>query len=960
MPALRIPCATYRLQFNHYFTFKNALELIPYFHELGISDLYASPIMTAIPGSMHGYDVVDPCKLNPEIGTEEDLKALSQALMEHDMGLIVDIVPNHLSIATLANAWWQDVLENGPASLYADFFDINWNPLKASLKDKVLLPILARQFGKVIDEQCLKLSYDAGAFFIEYQSKRFPVNPSTWPLILELTAEDLSQKLNGDDEHFLELQSILTALHHLPNITKAIDIDKCVERSREKEIIKKRLNALTHQCPLINDAILQTVSRFNGHLDNPSSFDHLEKLLNAQSYRLCYWRVTNDEINYRRFFDVNDLISLHMEKPEIFHVMHAQTLSFLHNGWITGLRVDHIDGLFDPEQYLHRLQAACAMTSNQNENQTVSGKDFYILVEKILVGKEKLRSEWPVYGTTGYDFLCMLNGLFIELSQYTKIKEIYEQFIHRYTEMPEIIYGSKKLILFASMSSELHNLTSKLEKISEQHRWSKDFTLDELRNALREVIACFSVYRTYIRLDIPMEVDRQIILLAIKWAKKLNPLTSPSLFEFIDDLLLLNHPPGITDESILLRREFVMRFQQLTAPVMAKGEEDTAFYRYYPLCSQIDVGMDPNNFGTELKDFHKYNLECLHTFPHTLLATSTHDSKRSEDVRCRIHALSENPEGWNQALTGWNHLNRHYKILLDNREVPDRNEEYLLYQTLIGTWPVIPMDELSQNDYLQRIKNYMVKALREAKLHTSWMNPNSVYENGVLDFIGNILDFKNNNQFLNAFEAFVPILIKAGMLNSLSQTLLKMTSPGVPDFYQGNELWQFHLVDPDNRYPVDFQYRCRLLNEIKQREEQDPGTLVMELLENITDGLLKMYLIYKILNFRKQNSSLFREGDYQPVEVIGKTANHVIAFCRQLGEKKIIIAAGRFYTELMEDVESLPIGGIWEETFLRMPSGFEGEYRDVLTGLALRIGQGRELSLIEGFKKLPFFLFANS
>ncbi len=950
--ALRIPSATYRLQFNQRFTFKQAFEFIHYFHELGISDLYASPIMRSASGSTHGYDVLDCCQLNPEVGNEEDLSQMIQKLQDLEMGFIVDFVPNHMSIGDSTNKWWQDVLENGPSSLYANYFNVIWNPPKTELKNKVLLAVLDQQFGKVIENQDIKIVYEGGAFFIIYKTLQFPVNPHTWPAILNPVVEELMLKLGEANPDLLELQSIITALEHLP-AGEEVDFEERKELNREKEVSKRRLAALAENSSVIKEAIQTATDTLNGKKEDPHSFDRLEELLKAQAYRLSFWRVTNDEINYRRFFDINNLISMRVEEEEVFEAMHELILKYIKQGWVTGLRLDHVDGLFDPQQYFARLQRACAEAlSEKIEN---PDRNFYVIVEKILGGKEELPPQWLIFGTTGYDYLNLVNGVFVVRENRNKIKQIYDHFINHHDEMNEVIYVCKKLILTLSMSSELHILARHLEEVSEQHRWSRDYTLETLRSALRDVIACFPVYRSYIRLEDSMvaEGDRQYVVTAIKQAKRRNPASDPSIFDFIESVLLLEDPPGLTEEQIVHRRHFVMRFQQLTGPVTAKGVEDTAFYRYYPLASLNEVGMDPTSFGTDVATFHEKNAERQRNWPHTLLATSTHDTKRSEDVRSRIHVLSENPEAWKEALHHWSTLNQGYKVTIENREVPDNNEEFLLYQTLIGSWPLYPMDASARAQYVDRVEKYLIKAIKEAKIHTSWVNPNEAYEQGVREFIHKILNLDPDNQFLKAFEEYIQPIVKAGMFNSLAQTVLKITTPGVPDFYQGSELWEFNLVDPDNRRPVDYSNRQNLLNMLKQKAQEDRGILVSHLMETPEDGRIKLYMTSQILNYRLQKQLLFQEGQYLPLEATGAKSKHVIAFSRLKDQQQIIVAVGRFYTQLLDSQTIDPIGEIWGDTTLVLPSQLEGNYRDVLSGIEISSTQDHHLSLHQAFAKLP-------
>ena len=950
MASLRIPSSTYRIQFNQRFTFKQALDFVSYFHDLGITDLYASPLMKSVSGSAHGYDILDCQSLNPEIGTEEDFIQMCKKLKELDMGFILDIVPNHMAISDANNKWWQDVLENGPSSIYSGYFSIIWNPPKKELKNKVLLAVLDQQFGKVIENQEIKIIYETGAFFIAYQSMKFPVNPTTWPSILSPIIEKLLVKHGEENSEVLELQSIMTALEHLP-IGDETEPEKCKERNREKEIIKKRLSALVDHSPHFLEVIQKTMDSFNGEKGDPHSFDQLEELLNKQAYRLSFWRVTNDEINYRRFFDINHLISMQTEREEVFEAMHELPLKYVKQGLITGLRMDHVDGLYDPQQYFIRLQQACAQALN--ESFELSCKPFYLIVEKILIGQEQLRSQWLVFGTTGYDYLNLLNGLFVNKEIKSEMKQIYDRFIDHHFEMHEVIYNCKKMILTLSMSSELHLLGRHLEEVCEQHRWSKDYTLESLRSALREVISCFPVYRSYIRLEdtVVQEEDRQYVLTAIKQAKRRNPASDPSIFEFIESVLLLDDPPGLTEEQILYRRQFVMRFQQLTSPVTAKSVEDTAFYQYYPLSSLNEVGMDPSSFGIDAAFFHKKNQERLQKWPHTLLTTSTHDAKRSEDVRARINVLSEIPENWNQALQEWSKLNQSLKVSVENKEVPDSNEEYLLYQTLIGTWPLYPMDASARAHYIDRIEKYMIKAIKEAKVHTSWINPNKAYEKGVCEFIHHILDLNSDRPFAKKFEQFIPPIIKAGMFNSLAQVILKMTTPGVPDFYQGSELWEFNLVDPDNRRPVDYSNRKNMLDILKQKAQEDTGLLLSRLMETPEDGRIKLYLTSQILNYRKQHPTLFQEGSYVPIDALGEKARHIIAFERTKEDKTMIVACSRFYLQLLS--AGTAIGETWENTSLMLPKQLKGTFRDIISGQILSSTQDDKLLLREAFSMLP-------
>lgn len=935
MAALRIPLSTYRLQFHHQFTFKMALDLTSYFDRLGISDLYASPITKSKKGSMHGYDIIDSTQLNPEIGSEEDLEKLVGSLREKSMGLLLDIVPNHMWIA-YANDWWNDILEKGPNSIYADFFNITWDSPEAKLKNKVLLPILAEPFGKVIENQEIKVIYEKGAFFLEYQTRRFPVNPKTWLLLLDPLALQLKNEEKGSDPAFMELESIMTAIGHLPEMTDTRP-EMCRETFRETKILKKRLHKLVSSSPELEGLIHESIKQINGIKGDPESFNLLDKLVNSQAYRLSYWRVANEEINYRRFFDINELAALQIENTDVFQVAHELVFKYIRQSWATGLRIDHIDGIYDPQQYLEQLLKGCSDTS------------FYTIVEKILTGEEQLRLSWPVFGTTGYDFLNLLNNLFIVTGNKSQFHQIYQRFTNQNTSMKEVVIVSKRHILNHSMSSELHILAQQLEEIAEQNRWSRDFTFESLLNTLREIIACFPVYRSYIGENDAdaSEADQKYIREAVGEARKLIRDADPSIFDFIQNVLLLRHPEEISDEEKKFRHAFVMRLQQFTGPVMAKGAEDTAFYRYYPLASLNEVGMDFTHFGITAEYFHQKNLERMEFWSHTLLATSTHDSKRGEDVRARINVLSEMPEAWEQVLDRWSRLNDPIKPLAGDVKVPDKNEEYLIYQTLIGSWP---FNHSPDGNYLNRINQYMMKALREAKIHTSWTDPNEEYEKGIFTFIEKILKEDLNPEFVIDFRKFIQPLIKAGIYNALSQLILKMTAPGVPDLYQGNELWTLTLVDPDNRHNVDFNDRLAGL-ETLEKAQHEPARLVAHLMETPENGLIKMYLTMRILNFRKRDPLLFQEGDYIPLLAEGRHADHVVAFCRKTPSHHAIIVTGRFFSILSQDKP--PIGEVWTGTYLQLPNGLEGNYQDLLTGQTFQ-SQGRKLDLSLIFTHLPF------
>jgi len=914
MAIRHFPVATYRLQFHAGFTFADAKRLVPYLEALGISHVYASPIWRANPGSLHGYDVIDHATLNPELGTMQEFEELVHALKERQMGLIVDIVPNHMHVAN-DNDWWFDVLENGPSSPHAAYFDIDWMPPRGELVNKVLLPVLDEQFGDALEAQKIKVCYQEGSFRIALSHVQLPTDPASWSLILEPIAREMAKEMaresSEEDPDLMELQSIITQTTHLPS-TITLDEEKIAERQREKEVIKRRLQTLFEKSELLQRACQTVLGFLNGKKQTPRSFDSLESFLKEQPYRLSYWQVASDEINYRRFFDVSSLAGIRTEKKDVFDAIHALVFDFVEKGYVDGLRLDHIDGLLNPEKYLRDLQEVCC---GKNSDELTRNELFYVVGEKILTGNEKLRKEWPFHGSVGYEILQHLQSLFVVSSHKKVFAKLYASFTEIDIKPQELIFLSKKEILLLSLSSELHVLARYLDRISQQHRSSRDFTIEGLRSALRDTIASFPVYRSYI--DAPNEKiedeDRQYVVTAIQRAKRVNPATASSIFDFLQSVLLLKYPPGITEEQKIERQEFVMRFQQLTSPVMAKGVEDTAFYRYYPLACLNEVGCDLTSFGTTLDAFHEKNIERLESWPYALSATSTHDTKRSEDVRMRLAVLSEIPDEWQNALFRWSCLTDDDKAKAQDEVIPDANEEYLLYQTLIGTWPIHPLDEEKHAVYIRRIQAYMEKALKEAKVRTSWINPNPDYDEMVAAFIQKILR-EGDNPFREDFEAFVAKCTLSGMLNSLNQTLLKITLPGTPDIYQGNELFDFSLVDPDNRRDVCYAERQKLLDEIGQSDCR-----IDEMLKNPYDSKIKLFVTKCALQFRKKEKKLFSEGSYVPLQVKGPMSEHIISFARVYKSTCCIVVSSRFFSSLVGSRDIVIDPKHWQDMHLLLP-----------------------------------------
>lgn len=946
----RLPESTYRLQLHAGFTFQDATAIVPYLHELGITDCYASPFLKARSGSHHGYDITDHRSLNPEIGSPKDFAAWTEMLKSHGMGLILDTVPNHMAVVGNENIWWNDVLENGPASPYAGFFDIAWSSSpRPELQGRILIPILGEAYGQVLEAQQLRLHYGGGAFSVHYFDHHFPVAPRSYGLILGHRVEDLERRLGPEAPALHEYQSILTAVKHLPRSSETAPA-LVAERQREKEIIKRRLAALTSESAPVREFLEKTIIEFNGQSGDPRSFELLEDLLDDQIYRLANWRVAADEINYRRFFDINELAALSMEREEVFTATHELILMLLSEGKVTGLRIDHPDGLFDPRQYLHRLQLnfvlrqARKLVETHPESWPVDWKELeeplrekiaaalspsttapdwplYVVVEKILGAEEALPADWPTHGTSGYEFLNQVNGLFVDAAGKEPFSRLYLDLIHDDTPLSELIYQKKILILQIALSSELQMLSHQLDRLAQKNRWSRDFTHHGIRQALREIIACFPVYRSYIAAGAMTEIDLKHVVRAVRRAMSRNPALSTALFQFIRDMLMLRpiHPTeGDADFQAELWR-FAGKFQQVTSPVMAKGVEDTAFYVFNRLLSLNEVGGDPDRFGLPPDGFHQAMQERQARLPWGLSATSTHDTKRSEDVRARLNVLSEVPDEWRQGLARWSKLNEPQRILVNEVLAPDANEEYFLYQTLIGAWP---LETTASGAFIERIQAYMRKAMQEAKVHTSWINPNAEYDEAVQQFIARILDPQISQAFVQDITAFQKRVSQYGMFNSLSQLLVKIAAPGVPDFYQGTELWDFSLVDPDNRRPVDFGLRQELLGTLRTRIEDsgaDLSKLAKELISTKEDGRIKLFATQRALTFRSNNPGLLTSGAYIPLAISGQQKEHIVAFARRTNNACAIAVVPRLLTRLVSAGQA-PCGpAVWKDTRIQIP-----------------------------------------
>ena len=943
----RIPTCTYRLQFNRWFTFAQAREIVPYLHALGVSDAYASPYFQAGAESLHGYDITDHNKLNAAVGSREEYDSWIAELRAHSMGQVLDFVPNHVGIAEPLNQWWMDVLENGPSSRFAPYFDIDWHPLKSDLRDKVLLPILSDQYGRVLERGELQAHFEDGTFYLRYGDRRLPIAPGTYRYILDIALQNLAE--HKDEDFYAELQSILTALEYLPKRTET-DPKRIAERIREKEIIKRRLERRCAEAPQVQQAIEKGLARINGEPGDPRSFDALDELLNAQSYRLAFWRVAAEEINYRRFFDVNDLAAIRVELPKVFDAVHRLLLELVNAGAVTGLRIDHPDGLYLPREYFEKIQQRCAKALAIALPQ--DGRTIYMVAEKILTGTETLRKDWLLHGTTGYDFANQVGQLLVDSSAETAITKTFHRFIGHSLHFGHLVYAKKLQVMKLALANDVDVLGNMVDRLSEQNRWYRDFTLEALARAVRETIACFPVYRTYLAPGRPVsEEDRQVIERAVTAAKRRNPAIEESIFNFLRDVLVFRFPENLDAEARAAHTHFVLKFQQSTGPIMAKGLEDTVFYIYNRLAALNEVAGEPQHFGLSVEAFHERNLNRQRNWPDTLLATSTHDTKRSEDVRARMVAISEIPELWRRSLQRWRIANRRWKRTINDREAPDGNEEYLLYQTLLGTWPVqlsgLP-EEAATTEYIGRIQAYMGKALHEAKLNTSWIQPNEEWDAAMHDFVRRILDSSPRNKFLPNFLSVVQEIARLGAINSLTQTLLKLTSPGVPDIYQGNETWDFSLVDPDNRRPVDYQRRREMLEAL-------PAAAPDELMQTWPDGRIKMFLIQRLLQFRREHVDLFQSGEYLPLGASGTFAECCVSFARRFGNQWIVVIAPRLSSRLGFP----PVGARWKDTALELPETLSFENAHNLFTCRDLHHERRQISIADAITILPFAVITN-
>jgi (1->4)-alpha-D-glucan 1-alpha-D-glucosylmutase len=889
---------------------------------------------------MHGYDVTDHTQLNPELGSREQFDAFVATLHEHGMGLIVDIVPNHLGVMGDDNVWWLDVLENGPAAQYAAHFDIDWRPNRASMRDRILVPILGEPYGNVLERGELNLQFDAGKgeFVVRYYEHLFPIDPREYPRIFSQSGSALDTRLPLEDPDRGDFESLMTAFSHLPARSDTAPETVAV-RYRDKEAHKRRLTRLIERSPPIQQYIEDVVEALNGTQGKPHTFDALDALLDAQAYRLSYWRVAVDEINYRRFFDVNSLAALRMNEKEVFESTHALIFELIDARMIDGLRIDHSDGLYDPEAYFERIQQRYAPGEPAR-------KPLYLLTEKILAAHERLPESWLIHGTTGYEFAALSTGWLVSGEDELRMTRRYRQFTETDETFEELAYLSKKLVMRASLAAEVEVLATQLDRIAQLDRHTSDLTRASMRDALIEVIACFPVYRTYISHGGIREDDRRIIHWAVSVARKRSSMEA-TVFDFLRDVLLGDAAVQRPESHRSAMLEFAMKFQQVSSPVTAKAVEDTAFYRYNRLVCLNEVGGDPHRFSVSNTALHQENLERAKSWPHSMLATSTHDTKRSEDVRARIAVLSEVPDLWKLHLSRWGKLNRSKRRQVDGAVAPNREDEYLIYQTLLGVWS--PAEETAE--LLERLHAYMIKASREAKRSTSWLHPNEEYEKAVSEFVTRLLEHADRNAFLRDFSSLAETIAFFGHLNSLVQVALKLTSPGVPDIYQGMERIGLSLVDPDNRRPVDYDAAARQLEEVEHVQYASEAILDPQ------SGVAKLLITWKLLQARLNDPELFEKGGYQPLQVEGDKAEHLFAFARVHEDRCCVVVLPHWCARLMNAERAYPLGEqVWGSTQIGLNGASTRRLRDVFSNRPIDVageGESRSVRAAQLLKEFP-------
>jgi (1->4)-alpha-D-glucan 1-alpha-D-glucosylmutase len=948
MNRAEIPVSTYRVQFNKDFRFVDCRDIVPYLHMLGIGALYSSPRFRARRGSEHGYDVASPLRVNSEVGSDEEFDDLCTKLRDYTLGLVLDIVPNHMA-ASHENPWWMDVLENGRSSPYAHYFDIEWHPAisKAPLlqNNKVLLPILGDLYGNVLERGEISLGLDETGFFLRCYDRKIPLDPATYGDILDVWLNHLTSEHPQQREAIAEMEQIASLVCNIPH-NSASESEQIAQRLDEGRMVKKRVFELYRDYPEPRTAFDATMRQIG---EEPQ---RLHALLEQQAFRLAFWKMAYEEINYRRFFDINDLVCLRVEEDDVFAARHQVILQLIAEGKVTGLRVDHIDGLYDPETYLERLQAAAASAASH---------PVYVVIEKILGRDEQLPRAWKTCGTTGYDFLNAVNGFMIDAEGLRNIEAAYARFTGNNQSFAEVCYTRNKQVMRELFSAEVHSLGHRLGMLAAQDWKARDVPLSELVAALVEITACMHVYRTYIRSFDLSRSDRDTLEQTLECARRHSSADEigDAAFEFLRRVLFLDPIPP-DDKLRTYYLKFAMRWQQFSGPVMAKGLEDTAGYVHNSLISinEVGSGSEREKPPMDLAGFHQFLQNRLRYWPHSMNATSTHDTKRSEDVRARINVLSELSQEWEKCLTRWGRLNRRHKTEVDGIEVPTPAEESLLYQTLLGAWP---LDASEEQAFLERVQQFLTKAVREAKMYSRWTKQNEPHENALHRFAVEILN-SGANSFRKDFLRLQRKLAWHGALNSLAQLLIKITAPGVPDFYQGCELWDLSLVDPDNRRQVDFRKRIQMLETLRKDQSARPRRLLREISSGWHDGRIKLYLTDRALEFRRLHSDIYEDGSYLPLDCSGARESNIFAFARIKKGQWCLTIAPRLTTELAPTAR-MPLGkNVWQDTALHLPAEAPQDWQNVLTGDQISATavsrRNRVLTVSEVLQRFPVALMA--
>jgi len=937
-----LPVSTYRLGFHRGFRLTAASRLLPYFQRLGITTLYASPLFAARSGSSHGYDLIDPTRQNPEIGSPQEMVRLSRSLKGRGMGMILDIVPNHMA-AHFENPWWRDLLENGEASSFSMFFDVDWTPPQQALAHRISLPVLGDSYRKVLENQELELVFTKNGFAVRYYGTLFPVDPATLvPLLGEIRDLLQSRGQKDGEEARQSLDLWLARAGSLPE--RRADLLARRQRSRARRTILSLLKSLHRESPPFREALEKVLSEYRGIRGIPSSFDRMEALLSSQVYWLSHWKTVTRTLNYRRFFDVADLVGVRMEDDRVFEAFHRLVREWAGKGFIDGVRVDHVDGLRDPADYLHRLSRL--LHEERPDHPPL------IWVEKIL-GRDETLPDWPVLGTTGYEFAARVLDLFTDPGGARQLKEWYETRLSPDRSFEEISYQQKKVVAETLMGGELRRLTLLLEWIAMEERDVRETGFRELQTGLVEVTACLDVYRTYIREDSVPDEAKMRLAKALNRARDRHPTRRQGLFRFFERVLTQGLPAGASPEKRKRWTDFVLKWQQFSGAVMAKGVEDTALYLYSPLISANEVGNDPGLSPTGPEDFHRFNRKRLEDNPLSLSATSTHDTKRSADTRARIAALSLHAEEWISRVEHWRRLNRRLRHLhRGTLEVPDSSLEHFLYQTLIGAWPLDPRDE----SFDRRIEAYLVKSLREAKQHTNWISPDPAYEEAVCRFAREILRSDRKSPFLKDFLSFQQKIAREGARISLSQLVLKATAPGVFDLYRGEELWDFSLVDPDNRRPVDYALRARLLESVIDQWSRTPAGAFRNFLLHWTDGRIKLFVTWILLSVRRNLPDLFLTGEYRPLPPEWEKVHGMLGFVRSLPERDLLVVVALSGRNRLQEGSGIA-GGEDPEGSIPLPEGGEGPWVHLFSGEALHPSvsdRGPALPLARAMGRVPF------